>query len=178
MVGRVEPGRYALATVHRAENTDDPSQLRCVIEWLKRHASESTIVFPVHPRTRKTIAELGLSDRVEAIENLRVLDPLGYLDFLNLSSGARLVLTDSGGIQEEATVLGVPCLTLRDSTERPITVEAGTNRLVGSDPERIAAAAREALAAGPAAAQVPELWDGRAAERIADALASWDYRPR
>jgi len=133
------------------------------------------IVFPVHPRTRKTISELGLSARVNAIKDLRIVDPLGYLDFLSLSSSARLVLTDSGGIQEETTALGIPCLTLRENTERPITVEMGTNVVVGTDPTKIVAEAMAALNGSAArAARQPPLWDGRTSERILDALEEFD----
>jgi UDP-N-acetylglucosamine 2-epimerase (non-hydrolysing) len=137
-------------------------------------AAKLPIVFPVHPRTRKTIAELGLSDRVESIKELRLVEPLGYLDFLNLSSSARLVLTDSGGIQEETTALGIPCLTLRENTERPITVELGTNVVVGTDTVKIVAAANATLN-GSAKKPVlpPPLWDGHTSERILDALAHY-----
>ena len=129
------------------------------------------MIFPVHPRTRKTIAELGLNDRVAAIKGLRLIDPLGYLDFLSLYSGARLVLTDSGGIQEETTALGIPCLTLRENTERPITVELGTNVIVGTDTNRIVTAARAALnGSAKRVTHQPPLWDGHTAERILDAL--------
>jgi UDP-N-acetylglucosamine 2-epimerase (non-hydrolysing) len=129
------------------------------------------IVFPVHPRTRKTIAELGLTDRVDSIKDLRLIEPLGYLDFLNLSSSARLVLTDSGGIQEETTALGIPCLTLRENTERPITVEMGTNVIVGTDTTRIITAANATLnGSAKKPLEQPPLWDGHTSERILDAL--------
>src|SRR5262249_19036102 len=124
------------------------------------------IVFPVHPRTRKALSRQDLA----AMPDLRLVDPLGYLDFLKLVSHARLVLTDSGGIQEETTVLGVPCLTVRADTERPVTLEEGTNVLVGLDPERIVSAGMDVLAAPPRPGKVPQLWDGRAAARILDVL--------
>jgi UDP-N-acetylglucosamine 2-epimerase (non-hydrolysing) len=124
------------------------------------------VAFPVHPRTRKQIAAAGLQAQVDAAS-----EPLGYLEFLSLTSGARLVLTDSGGLQEESTVLGIPCLTLRDNTERPITVEVGTNVIVGTDPEKILAEAKRALD-GATGSRVPELWDGHTAERIVDAVAA------
>ena len=131
----------------------------------------------MHPRTRKTIAELGLSERVAAIGNLRLVDPLGYLDFLSLYSGARLVLTDSGGIQEETTALGIPCLTLRENTERPITVELGTNVVVGTDTTRIINAATAALnGSAKKTARQPPLWDGRTTERILDVLEEVSLR--
>src|SRR5215217_7077220 len=136
---------YALLTLHRPSNVDLRESFERILAALEVIASRLPIVFPVHPRTRKTIAELGLSDRVDSIKNLRIVDPLGYLDFLSLSSSARFVLTDSGGIQEETTALGIPCLTLRENTERPITVEMGTNVVVGTDPDRILRAAWAAL---------------------------------
>jgi UDP-N-acetylglucosamine 2-epimerase (non-hydrolysing) len=125
--------------------------------------SELPLVFPVHPRTRSRLAAAGYAGDV------RLIEPQGYLRFLALQAGARIVLTDSGGIQEETTVLGVPCLTLRDNTERPITVDQGTNRLVGRDPARIVAAARATLL-DPPPRRRPELWDGHAADRIAEVI--------
>jgi UDP-N-acetylglucosamine 2-epimerase (non-hydrolysing) len=162
---------YVLLTLHRPSNVDLRESFERILSALEMIASKLPIVFPVHPRTRKTMAELGLSARVESIKDLRVIDPLGYLDFLNLSSSARLVLTDSGGIQEETTALGIPCLTLRENTERPITVEMGTNVVVGTDTTRIVTAATAALngSARKGARQLP-LWDGRTSERILDAL--------
>jgi UDP-N-acetylglucosamine 2-epimerase (non-hydrolysing) len=124
------------------------------------------VVFPVHPRTRKRIAESGLGASLERTPGLRLVDPMGYLEFLALTSQARLVFTDSGGLQEETTALGVPCVTLRENTERPITVEEGTNTLVGTDPERIRHAVASALRGEGRAARRPQLWDGHAAERI------------
>ena len=162
---------YALLTLHRPSNVDLRESFERILSALEVIASKLPIIFPVHPRTRKTIAELGLSGRVESIKDLRTIDPLGYLDFLNLSSNARLVLTDSGGIQEETTALGIPCLTLRENTERPITVEMGTNVIVGTDTTKIVAAATAALnGSAKKAARQPPLWDGRTAERILDAL--------
>ena len=145
-----------------------------ILDALEKIARRLPIIFPVHPRTRKTIAELGLTDRVQRMNGLRLLEPLGYLDFLRLFSGARVVLTDSGGLQEETTALGIPCLTLRESTERPITVELGTNVVVGSDPQRISTAALAALDRPRAnnTPRVPPLWDGHAADRILDVLAA------
>ena len=162
---------YALLTLHRPSNVDLRESFERILSALEVIASKLPIIFPVHPRTRKTISELGLSGRVESIKDLRTIDPLGYLDFLNLSSNARLVLTDSGGIQEETTALGIPCLTLRENTERPITVEMGTNVIVGTDTTKIVAAATAALnGSAKKAARQPPLWDGRTAERILDAL--------
>jgi UDP-N-acetylglucosamine 2-epimerase (non-hydrolysing) len=163
---------YAVLTLHRPSNVDDPTAFVRVIEALAEIAGRLPIVFPAHPRTRKMIDELGLTARVEKIKGLLVIDPVGYLDFLQLLSGARLVLTDSGGIQEETTVLGIPCITLRENTERPITVEMGTNTIAGTDPANITKAAFEALDNPPntSVLRIPPLWDGRTADRILDAL--------
>jgi UDP-N-acetylglucosamine 2-epimerase (non-hydrolysing) len=162
---------YALLTLHRPSNVDARDSFERILAALETIAAKLPIVFPVHPRTRKTIGELGLSDRVESIKDLRIIEPLGYLDFLNLSSGARLVLTDSGGIQEETTALGIPCLTLRENTERPITVEMGTNVVVGTDTTKIIAAANATLnGSAKKALTQPPLWDGHTSERILDAL--------
>lgn len=124
------------------------------------------VIFPVHPRTRSRLVQFGLQDRIDGMSNLRLIDPIGYLDFQQLISSARIVLTDSGGIQEETTALGVPCLTLRANTERPVTVSHGTNRLVGMNPQAIVAAYREAIS-DKGTAEIPPMWDGHAAERIA-----------
>ncbi|MBV8857718.1 MAG: UDP-N-acetylglucosamine 2-epimerase (non-hydrolyzing) [Acidobacteria bacterium] len=163
---------YAVVTLHRPSNVDEPDVLGGILSALKRISQRLPVVFPIHPRTRKNLGEFGLLEGVEGGGRVRFVEPLGYLDFLQLYSGARLVLTDSGGIQEETTALGIPCLTLRENTERPVTVELGTNRVVGTNPERIFAEAEAALAQdgqkGPP--RVPPLWDGRAAERILDAL--------
>jgi UDP-N-acetylglucosamine 2-epimerase (non-hydrolysing) len=131
---------------------------------------DQPVIFPAHPRTREKLERFGLADRAAELRNLRLLEPLGYLDFLRLISSARLVLTDSGGIQEETTILEVPCLTLRENTERPITVEVGTNRIVGQDPERIVAGYREVMDGRRGSGRIPPLWDGRAAERIVEVL--------
>ncbi len=132
--------------------------------------SDLTVVFPAHPRTRAKFEEFGMANRLAAMPNLQILDPIGYLDFLKLIASARLVLTDSGGIQEETTILKVPCLTLRENTERPITLEVGSNRLVGSDPSKIIAAYQEITSSRAANSEIPPLWDGRAVERIVDVL--------
>jgi UDP-N-acetylglucosamine 2-epimerase (non-hydrolysing) len=160
------PGRYAVLTLHRPSNVDDAKRLGRLFDVLEEVHAELPIVFPMHPRTRAALSsQLGGREL-----KLRVVEPLGYLDFLGLMDGARLVLTDSGGIQEETTVLGVPCLTLRDNTERPVTATQGTNRVVGSDPEVIRAEVRKTLAGDVPSGRVPDLWDGRAAQRIADVL--------
>lgn len=162
----LEPGGYALLTLHRPSNVDDPGRLTALFRVLEEIHRELPVVFPVHPRTRAAI-ENQLGGQAPA---LRMLEPQGYLDFLRLMMDARFVMTDSGGIQEETTALGVPCLTLRDNTERPITVDEGTNQLVGSDPEALRRAARRVLDGEAKAGRVPALWDGRAAARIADVL--------
>ncbi|MEN8148917.1 MAG: UDP-N-acetylglucosamine 2-epimerase (non-hydrolyzing) [Planctomycetota bacterium] len=168
----VAPGEYVLLTLHRPANVDDPAILGGVLDAVEEIASKRTVLFPVHPRTRTAIDAAGLSARISAVPGLRGLDPLGYLDFIGLLNDARAVLTDSGGIQEETTVLGVPCLTLRDNTERPITVDEGTNRLVGLDSGRILRAYAEIEAEGGGGVRRPDLWDGEAARRIVAILAA------
>ncbi len=161
----IDEKSYIVATLHRPSNVDDPERLGALLSVLKGLRSLCRVVFPIHPRTRKRIEQFGLDH-----EGLTLTPPLGYLDFVKLMSSARLVLTDSGGIQEETTVLGVPCLTLRENTERPVTVEQGTNRLIGVDPERIAGTARETIENPPSAGRIPDLWDGKASGRILDVL--------
>ena len=169
---------YALLTLHRPSNVDELQTLGGILDALNAIGNRLPIVFPVHPRTLKMVAELGLERKLMNAHGLLLTDPLGYLDFLQLLSGARLVLTDSGGIQEETTVLGIPCITLRENTERPITVEQGTNTIAGTDPARIVAAANHALDNPPdkSALKIPELWDGQTADRILDALLEKEGR--
>ena len=165
-------GSYALLTLHRPANVDQGAPLEKWAALLDALQAELPVIFPIHPRTRLRMAEFDLLERLDGMPNLRVTPPLGYLDFLSLMAEARLVLTDSGGIQEETTVLGVPCLTLRKNTERPVTIREGSNQLVGVELEEILAAARRVLGrAEPASEKIPELWDGRAAARIAEILA-------
>jgi UDP-N-acetylglucosamine 2-epimerase (non-hydrolysing) len=161
---------YSVLTLHRPSNVDDPAVLGKLLDALEVVQRDMPLVFPAHPRTREKLRRFGLADRVTGMPNLRILDPLGYLEFLKLMACARVVLTDSGGIQEETTILRVPCLTLRENTERPVTAEVGTNRIVGQDPERIVAAYREVVAGESVEGGIPPLWDGRAADRIADVL--------
>ena len=162
----VEAGGYAVLTLHRPSNVDEPEKLRALFGALERIHERVPILFPVHPRTRAAIEE-----RLDGADpRLRLTDPLGYLDFLRLMADARLVLTDSGGIQEETTALGVPCLTLRENTERPVTVSEGTNTIVGADPETIVREALNVLESGGKRGRTPALWDGRAAGRIVDVL--------
>lgn len=159
---------YVVVTLHRPSNVDSPKRLEGIVRALMNIAEETAVVFPVHPRTRSRLREGGFQERLEG-RGVRLIEPLGYLDFLNLNANAATVITDSGGIQEETTILGVPCLTLRDNTERPITIEQGTNRLIGTHPEAIIEAFRE-VRGGTGTNSVPELWDGRAAERIAQII--------
>jgi UDP-N-acetylglucosamine 2-epimerase (non-hydrolysing) len=159
---------YALVTLHRPSNVDDPVALAGLVDCLAEMATLLPVAFPMHPRTRARIEAAGLLAHLDGVV---LLPPAGYLEMLGLMRSARLVVTDSGGIQEETTALGVPCLTVRDNTERPITVSEGTNTLVGSDPARVLAAVRDTLATGGKAGRVPELWDGRSAPRIAAVLA-------
>ena len=166
------PGEYAVVTLHRPSNVDAPDALGRMVDVVVAVQERLPVVFPVHPRTRSRLAEAGLLTRLEALPDVRLTEPLGYLEFLGLMAGARLVLTDSGGVQEETTILGVPCLTVRENTERPVTITHGTNRLVGTAPARIIAAVDETLAAPRPDGRRPELWDGRAAERIVGVLAS------
>ncbi|MGZ3184198.1 MAG: non-hydrolyzing UDP-N-acetylglucosamine 2-epimerase [Telluria sp.] len=163
---------YVVLTLHRASNVDDPAALRDLLGAALRVCEQTPVVFPLHPRTRKMIDAFGLAFMLDH-HRLLVLPPLDYLEMLGLLKDARVVLTDSGGIQEETTALGVPCLTLRDNTERPVTVEAGTNTLVGRSQDAILAAYRDILANGGKAGRIPPLWDGHAAPRIAAATLRW-----
>ena len=171
-------GQFGVMTLHRPSNVDDATTFRRILAALTEITANLPVIFPVHPRTRKTIAELGLTKVIGGLKNLRLIDPLGYLDFLSLYSSAGLVLTDSGGLQEETTSLGIPCLTLRENTERPITVEMGTNVVVGTDTQRIIAAAKASLnGSAKQPGQQPPLWDGNTAERILAALLEVSPQP-
>ncbi len=169
----LEAKQYAVLTLHRPSNVDDPATLGRLMEILDRVAGTMPIVFPAHPRTRAKLEAMGALR--SKTTGWRVIEPQGYLEFLKLMSDARLVLTDSGGIQEETTILGVPCLTLRENTERPVTVELGTNRLTGTDPDRILKAFNEVLEGRWKTGSVPPLWDGHAAERMVDYLKKWKH---
>jgi len=166
----VKPGGYAVLTLHRPSNVDDPDVFDSILAALKVIQEDMSIIFPLHPRTRNRIASTSLAEQFKAMPNLRLVDPVGYLDFLKLLASARLVLTDSGGIQEETTILKVPCLTLRENTERPVTCEIGTNRLVGVETEAILNAYREFVTENPRKTEIPPLWDGQAARRIVTVL--------
>jgi len=162
------PERYGVATLHRPGNVDDPGVASRIVRAVVEVGSILPLVIPLHPRGRPALEAAGLA----GAPGVTIIDPLGYVDFLSLVSGAALVVTDSGGIQEETTILGIPCLTVRPNTERPITISHGTNRLV--EPEALPEAARAALRPGPAARPMaPPLWDGHAGDRIADVVAAW-----
>jgi UDP-N-acetylglucosamine 2-epimerase (non-hydrolysing) len=167
----LQPDSYCLVTLHRPANVDVAETLQEILSALEEIGHSWPILFPAHPRTSQRISQWGLSAR-----NIRFVPPLGYLDFLGLMARARLVLTDSGGIQEETTALGVPCITIRENTERPVTIEQGTNQLAGTRRAGILAAVEKLPAAGAGeepAARIPELWDGQAAERVAAVLGRW-----
>ena len=157
-------------TLHRPSNVDEKDIFSGLLDALITISNRLPIIFPVHPRTRGNIEKFGFGERVAA-SGIRLIEPLGYLDFMNIYSGAKLVLTDSGGLQEETTALSIPCLTLRNNTERPITIELGTNILVGTNQQKITRTAFEILEnTSEKDAKIPPLWDGHAAERICDAL--------
>jgi UDP-N-acetylglucosamine 2-epimerase (non-hydrolysing) len=159
------PERYALVTLHRPSNVDDSASLQSILKALLEVNEQLDVVFPVHPRTRQRIEQFGIN-----IEKLHLLEPLPYIEFLSLQRRAAVVITDSGGIQEETTYLGVPCLTLRSNTERPVTVTMGTNVLIGQDLGRLSSELLKILAGKGKKGMLPPLWDGHAAERIAEAL--------
>jgi UDP-N-acetylglucosamine 2-epimerase (non-hydrolysing) len=162
---------YGVVTMHRPSNVDEPLVLGRLMKCLHDISERLPLVFAVHPRTEGRLSDAGLSSR--GTERMLLTPPLGYLEMLGLMSRARLVMTDSGGMQEETTALGIPCLTLRSNTERPVTVEEGTNTIVGSDPQRIHRAVDDILTNGGKAGRVPELWDGRASERIKTIIVNW-----
>lgn len=165
------PGRYVLMTMHRPANVDNEAGLRSIVQMVENTAQHRTVLFPVHPRTGANLARFGLMDQLTAIPNVRLLEPQGYLEFLNLMEHAAIVITDSGGIQEETTYLQVPCLTFRNSTERPVTVDLGTNQLLADlNPETVKDKVAEILAGKAKPGLIPPLWDGQAAGRIRNIL--------
>lgn len=168
----LEEYAYLLVTLHRPSNVDTDAGLSMILKALRKLQEDIAVVFPIHPRTRKMIEAYGLSGYIGSMRNLRLIEPLGYADFLRLMHDACAVLTDSGGIQEETTALGVPCITVRHNTERPVTVSLGTNTLVGQDPEKIVSITREAINGQPKQGTMPPLWDGRAAERICQIIGN------
>jgi UDP-N-acetylglucosamine 2-epimerase (non-hydrolysing) len=163
---------YAVLTMHRPSNVDHPDTLRTLLETALKIGSRLPIIFPMHPRTRAMVEKFGLAEML-AVPDILLLPPMGYLEMLGLMKDARVVLTDSGGIQEETTALGVPCITLRNNTERPITVDEGSNTIAGQDPVKILAAFDEIMRSGGKAGRIPEFWDGQASTRIAAAIHEW-----
>jgi len=162
----LKAGEYATLTLHRPSNVDDKQVLQGILDVLQEISRELPIIFPIHPRTRKMVDQFNLGHYFN--KSFRLTDPLGYLEFLHLNMQAKLVLTDSGGLQEESTVLGVPCITMRNNTERPITCEVGTNVMVGNQPDEIRKQTRKILNGNVRQGSIPEKWDGRAAERIVE----------
>ena len=173
-IGPIDP--YAVLTLHRPENVDIKETLQRILNAISEIQKQIKIIFPAHPRTRRRIKEFNLS--LDRLNNLLLIDPLGYLDFLKLISEAKFVLTDSGGVQEETTVLGIPCLTLRNNTERPITVKEGTNIVVGTDPERIVSESFKILNGDIKKAKIPKFWDGKTASRIVNIIYNYLKRNR
>jgi UDP-N-acetylglucosamine 2-epimerase (non-hydrolysing) len=171
----LSPGGYGVVTLHRPSNVDDAAMLARWVGALELMARRLPLVFPAHPRTAARLAADGLADRLAAA-GVQVIEPQPYVEFISLVADARVVLTDSGGIQEETTVLGTPCLTLRESTERPVTVALGTNRLVGTNPEDALRALDDTLAVAPHKPAPPPLWDGHAAERIVELLSGLEWQ--
>ena len=166
----IEKGNYGVLTLHRPSNVDEKEAFSRILDALEQIGSRIPLVFPLHPRTKNRAEQFGLTERLESIPNIVLTGPAGYLDFVALMAESKLVLTDSGGLQEETTALGIPCLTLRENTERPITVTEGTNTIVGNDTQTILDAAFDILENGGKAGRIPELWDGKTAVRIADLI--------
>lgn len=177
----LKPGEFATMTLHRPSNVDDAATFRGILDALSGVAKVIPIIFPVHPRTRKMVKRFGLGgyfSTADSPQGLWMTDPLGYLEFLHLNMHAKMVITDSGGLQEETTVLGVPCITLRENTERPITCEVGTNFIAGNDGVAILRYTSMVLNGEMPRGTVPERWDGRAAERIVEILGGFDLSRR
>ena len=174
----IKKGEYCILTLHRPSNVDNKKDFLNIISILEKIQQKTKIIFPAHPRTQKNIKKFNLSQKIRSMENLIMTEPLGYLDFLCLMSNAKLVLTDSGGIQEETTVLGVPCITLRNNTERPVTVEQGTNLLVSINKEKVIGKSMQIINNKiKINKRIPKLWDGKAAERIAKILLQkWNQK--
>lgn len=168
----IQPKQYGLVTMHRPSNVDEPEQLKSLLEILAEISTDRAIVFPMHPRTSSKIREYGFADIIRQGKELIITHPKGYIDFLALMKDADFVLTDSGGIQEETTVLGVPCITARTTTERPVTVELGTNILIQPNPQAISKALHDIVHLPRKKGSIPPLWDGKAAERIAEILVT------
>jgi UDP-N-acetylglucosamine 2-epimerase (non-hydrolysing) len=175
--GCLDGDGFAVLTMHRPSNVDDAGVFSRILDALEIIQRDIPILFPIHPRTRRNLLTLDLQKRIEQLPRLHLLEPLGYLDFLRLASSAKVVLTDSGGIQEETTILKVPCLTLRENTERPVTVEMGTNQIVGTDTRKILQSYRQVIDGTYRHPEVPPLWDGKAAQRIVQILRQQFEKP-
>jgi UDP-N-acetylglucosamine 2-epimerase (non-hydrolysing) len=167
---KINNNSYMLVTLHRPSNVDVKENLEKIFHVFSEIGDDTTIVFPMHPRTRKMMDTFGLSDIASRIKGLIITDPIGYLDFMQLMQNAQMVLTDSGGIQEETTYLKIPCITIRENTERPVTIEVGTNILTGPNPEKILSEVQKITAGETKKGAIPELWDGKAAERIVNII--------
>ena len=170
------PSEYALVTLHRPSNVDDFDTFNRIINSIIEISTKIKIIFPIHPRTRKMAAKFNLLDHIKNSTNIILIEPVGYFDFISLMSKSKFVMTDSGGLQEETTALGIPCITLRENTERPITVSEGTNTIVGTDKDLIISTSNEILNSGGKKGQIPDLWDGKSAKRIADVLLQFERK--
>ena len=170
-VNGITENNYATITIHRPSNVDNRPVLKRIIYALEKIQKDIPVIFPMHPRTRKNIDQFGLSEKVLGMPNLIITEPIGYLEFLRLNKTAKLVLTDSGGLQEETTYLGIPCLTIRENTERPVTINVGTNVLTGSNPDNILEEYEKIMNGNFKKGRIPYLWDGHTAERIVEKLA-------
>lgn len=169
----VEPGKYVTLTLHRPGNVDNPEVFRGIVNVMIELSKEYPIIWPIHPRSQKMLDQLGSFNDSERSQGLKLTSPLGYLDMLTLNRRARMVITDSGGLQEEATVLGIPCITVRENTERPVTVEVGSNHIAGTQPSGIRDAISSILNRKSHSNTIPELWDGKAAVRTVDVLKNF-----
>ena len=162
----IQPQKYILVTLHRPSNVDQKENLEKILSIFEGFNQKLPIIFPIHPRTQKNIISFGLEERFRKLSNVKIIDPIGYLDFINLMNNSTLILTDSGGIQEETTYLGVPCITMRENTERPITVEIGTNYLVGLNVEKVIEVGNKIISGNIKDHKIPDLWDGKTSNRI------------
>ncbi|MHB0956099.1 MAG: non-hydrolyzing UDP-N-acetylglucosamine 2-epimerase [Pirellulaceae bacterium] len=167
----LEPGAYGVVTLHRPSNVDQRATLQALLDVLIEISKDLKLVFPVHPRTKGRLEEFGLLKEMQAAPGILQQPPLGYLEFLAMTSQAKVIVTDSGGLQEESTALGIPCLTMRENTERPITVDVGTSTLIGSDAQKLRECLGQVLSGNYKVGTCPELWDGKAAQRIAKVIA-------
>ena len=173
---KVEKQKYALITLHRPECVDIFELFHEVLNAFERIQKDITLVWPLHPRTKKTIKEFNLQKKIDEMPNLKIIEPVGYLDMLMLMKNSSFVMTDSGGLQEETTVLGIPCLTLRNETERPVTVTIGTNKVVGTNAAIIISSAEKLISGNKVEGNIPPLWDGKTAKRIVDKIVEWHHR--